>query len=192
MTKEELRLNAEWYKRRSNNIMVVKKHLIKMIAKHKTAHFPFTNQELKNLRTEDLAEIAIATVNKNLSITLGAGSDMDDNSEVKLVTSNPRNNVVFNKRTGKSDWTHSYNVTGTKNKKGALRIIAYNTILKEFEYFFIPAGEFDNNKTNLEIIIERYSVTPNSKSPLKGYNDTTSCKWYNNVCDSFEEMALLV
>lgn len=190
MNKESQRLNIEWYLRRIKNTSAIRKHLIKLINKHKRKSFELTDSQLRELRVEDLAELTIAVANKNLAITLGSGSDLNDYSEVKLVTSQARNNIKFNKRTGKSDWLNSYTVQGTKNKKGALRVIAYNTILKEFEYFFIPADDYDNNKSKLEIVIERYSTVPGSEPPFKGYNDDTYSKWYLYKCKSFEEMAL--
>ena len=188
MTTDE-RYKRPWFDKRINQVSKFKDHLIDIINNHKEPDFPWTPQELMTLNYEDIAEIAVATVNKTLSIVLGSKQDYNDRSDTKCAISQYRNNVKVNARTGGSDWMHSYAISGTASKGGALRIVAYNTITKEFEYFFIPAGAFSVSR--VEIVIESYRLKQGN-TPIFTGRRNCKCKWYKYQCSSFEEMALKV
>jgi hypothetical protein len=180
-----------WYDKKISQDSEFKKHLMAIIKKHQEKDFPWTSKELSHLTYENLAEIAIAAVNKKLTITVTSGQDHNDRSDTKCVISQYRNNNKFDSKTGKSNWMHSYSIVGTKNKEGALRVIAYNTILKKFEYFYIPFGCYDNQaKSNkVEIVLESFSVEPGVTPKFTG-EQVTKSKWLVHKCESFEEMAL--
>ena len=162
--------------------------MLNIIKKHKEVNFPWTAEELSNLPYEDLAEIAVACVNKKLTVTVAHREDYNDKSDTKCVISQHRNNIKYIKKTGKSSWMNSYQITGVKGKNGALRTIAYNTITSKFEYYYIPAGTF-NKVRSVEIILERYWIDFGQTPKFTGHH-VSSCKWNQYRCDSFEEMAL--
>jgi hypothetical protein len=189
--KSNERYRKSWYDKKISQNLAFEKHLIKIIKKHQEKSFPWTPAELSKLQYEDLAEIAVAAVNKKLSITVKHKEDHSDKSDTKCVIGQYRNNNRCDPKTGKSHWMHSYSITGVKNKEGALRVVAYNTILEIFEYFYIPADCYDNTaKSNkVEIILETFSVTPGEEPEFTG-NQVTKSKWLEYKCKSFEEMAL--
>ena len=71
-----------------------------------------------------------------------------------------------------------------------MRITAFNTLKNAFEFFYIPAGEFDNSKNLVEIIIQRTILEQGVNPNFNGDYDTdkTFCKWYGYRADTFEEM----
>jgi len=185
-----MRYNTKWYQRRSRRNKLFSTYLIDIITQYRDLDFTLTEDELKMLSYEDLGEIACVVVNKSLSLVLGSYRDFDDHSDFKCVVSQARNNVKFNLKTGKSNWLNSYAVSGTKNKVGALRVLALNTITEQFEHFLIPAGAYDNTKNRLEIIIQSRQLPPGVNPNFDGiYDDkVTSCKWYAHREDDFEAM----
>jgi hypothetical protein len=185
------RYKTAWYSKRILQNSKIQKFLIKMINKHKEPTFPWSNQELRFLKNEDLAEIAIAAVNKTLDIVLGESRDHSDGSDTKCIINAARNNIKQSPRTGKSHWTNSYFVPGVKGKKGAIRVVAYNTHLDKFEFFYIPHKEIAGIST-LEIPIETYRTESSNHVPTftGRVPEGQRSKWYKHECMSFEEMAL--
>lgn len=185
------RYNPAWYSKRIHQNSKMQKFLIKIINKHKENTFPWTDSELRYLKNEDLAEIAVATVNKTLDIVLGESRDHSDGSDTKCIINAARNNNKLSPRTGKSHWTNSYFVPGLKDKSGSIRVVAYNTHLDDFEFFYIPHKEIIGRKT-IEIPIETYRTESSNHIPTftgKVLEGQLS-KWYAYECTSFEEMAL--
>ena len=82
MIKINTRLNSNWYIKRINQNTAITKFLINKILKHKTK--VFSKEQLKSLPYEDLLEIAIASVNKKISIVLGSGRDFSNNMDAKF------------------------------------------------------------------------------------------------------------
>lgn len=183
------RLKSEWYGKKADQNKRFSEMLRAVINKHKhKCNFQLSDEQLLNLDYADLAEIAIATVNGSLSIVLGKGKDFSDASDAKCVVSQARNNVKRNKY-GKACWMHSCQVSGVTDKEGALRVIVYNTIIKDFEYYFIPYNSYSRNMKVLEIILERANLPPGEVPKFTGVA-TTNSKWHKFKCSSFEDMAM--
>jgi hypothetical protein len=185
------RYNKLWYDKRILQNSRMQTFLIDIIKKHKEIDFPWDLSELRFLKNEDLAEIAVATVNKNLSIVLGMGQDYSDGSDIKCITNMARNNIKCQKNTGLSHWTNSYFVPGLKDKVGSIRVVAYNTHLNKFEFFYFPEG-IVNGREMIEIPIETYrlrqGVIPSFTGKLA--NGKRS-KWFDYRCKDFEQLATI-
>jgi len=187
-----MRYKTDWYLRRSKQNELFIDYLINIINKHKDSDFTLTDSELRNLKYEDLGELAGACVNKHLHIVLGSNKDYHYGGDMKCVVSQARNNIKYDIRSGKSKWMNSYMISGTKDKAGDLLIVALNTITCEFEHFLIPHGKFDNSKSRIEIVIQTASLSPGDDPYFDGiYNPIlTSCKWYKYKVKDFETMCL--
>jgi hypothetical protein len=122
------RFKADWYDKKIKQNTKIQKHLISIIEKHKGAHFPFEIKKLYCLGYEDLLEIAIATVNKKISITLGAGSDFDNGADAKF--------SIVRKYSGGTQYAAG--ITGCDNKEHILACV-YEGIQEKFYYFSFPA-----------------------------------------------------
>lgn len=176
----EERLKMDWFSRRAEQNEIIKDFLLDKIYYHQPEiDVVYTAEFLRNLTYEDLLELAIGCVNKDITITLGYGSDFDDYSDAKFTTSQFRNN---DKKRG--SWTHTFSVPGTKHKEGLVRICGYNTIDKKFYFFCIPANEIQGK---LEIVIHNKSGL--YEKPNFDYGPERHRKWWDYECASFEEMA---
>jgi len=182
------RYNKSHYDKRINQNNRMQQFLIDLIEKHKEKNFPWTQDQLIKLKNEDLAEIAVVAVNKSLQMMLGKGQDCNDGSDVKCIVSQHRNNIKKHKHTGLAHWTNSFTIQGVNQKIGALRVVAYNIIADDFEFFYIPRRAF--NAKRIEIIIERFKLKQGQKPNFTGkLADGKKCKWYVHRCKTFEEMA---
>jgi len=175
------RLKLDWYLRRSATHQRIKEFFVGKILEH-CPDCGITEQGLYFLNYEDLCELAIACVNQSLTITLGQGQDYDDTSDAKVAVSQSRNNNVKS-----GCWSNSIIVRGTKVKKGPLRVVAYNQILDDFHFFYIPFNEF-KQLDRIEIVIERIS----GKFYDPGFTGIPdlSTKWWRWRKDTFEEICL--
>jgi hypothetical protein len=81
---EAERLKAHWYSKRINQNSKINQFLISKIMEHKTLEFPWTKEQLHHLAAEDLLELAIATVNPEISIVLGKGQDYSNGKDAKF------------------------------------------------------------------------------------------------------------
>ena len=122
------RLKEHWYNKRIKQNKNIKQHLISLIDQLKNSKFPWTKKELSYLNYEDLLEIAIATANKKISISLGAGSDFTNGYDAKFST------VRYNSA-GKG---YSALIPGCENKDHILACV-YEGIQEKFYYFSFPA-----------------------------------------------------
>lgn len=180
MTSERLKL--DWYNKRLTQNKRIKDFLISKI-KESGTDLGIPLKDLLVLNYEDLFELAVACVNKSISITLGANKDYDDMSDAKFAISQFRNN---NKTKG--CWTNSIAIKGSYWKEGPLRVCAYNTLADKFHFFFIPHQEFQHISKNgvIEIIIEQ--VSGYYHEPDFDGIPSLHRKWWNREVDTFEEM----
>ena len=158
------RYKEVWYQKRINQNKKIKQHLIKIIEKHKEANFMWTKTDLMFLNYEDLLEIAIVAVNKKISITLGAGSDMSNNKDAKF-------SVV--RKFGGAQAQYGSLITNCTGKEHILCCV-YEGIQNKFYYFSFPATLKEHS-----IPFDRITGEPKRKNYM----------WKNYECDSFEEMA---
>lgn len=149
----EERLKLEWYQHRHSQNKRIKEFLIDRI-KSSNTDLGIPLNELPILNYEDLFELAVACVNKSISITLGSNKDYNDSSDAKFAISQFRNNNI-----NKGIWTNSIAIKGSYEKEGPLRICAYNQLADKFHFFFIPHSAFQHISKNgvIEIIIEQES-----------------------------------
>ena len=176
----ETRLKMDWFSRRAEQNEIIKDFLLDKIYYHQPEiDVAYSKDFLRNLTYEDLLELAIGCVNKDIAITLGHGSDFSDKSDAKFTTSNFRNNHVL-----RGMWTHSFAVPGTKHKEGLVRICGYNTIDKQFYFFCIPADKVNGK---LEIVIHYKGGV--FEEPDLNYRPERHRKWWDYECASFEEMS---
>lgn len=188
-----MRYRTDWYARRSRQNALFVDYLIDIINEFKDDEFKLSEIELRNLKYEDLGELAGACVNKFLHIVLGKTKDYHNGADIKCVMSQDRNNIKSHKSTGKSHWQNSFMISGVKGKIGDLLVVALNTITCEFEHFLIPVGEYDNTKNIIEIVIQRCTLEQGEDPNFSGiYNpNITSCKWYKHKVKNFETMCRL-
>jgi len=159
------RFNADWYDKKIKQNTKIQKHLISIIEQNKNCYFPWNPKNLFCLGYEDLLEIAIATVNKKVSITLGAGSDFNNGADAKF-------SIVRKHNYGRN---YSAGITGCANKEHILACV-YEGIQDKFYYFSFPASMQEHS-----IPFELNTGTPKDSNYMWGYK-----------CISFEEMALSV
>jgi hypothetical protein len=176
------RLKLNWYDKRLNQNKKIKNFLTDKVLEHEP-DIGYSKNKLMYLNYEDLLELAIACVNKKLSITLGEGKDYCDLSDSKAVISQFRNN---NK--AKAQWTNSMAVTGVSCKEGGLRVLGYNVLADNFHFFYIPFNAFQHISSVIEIIIERGTYW-GGEPEFTGTPDR-SRSWWNYEVDTFEDMCL--
>ena len=183
MNKERLKL--EWYEKRLTQNIRIKKFLISKIEESNT-DLGIPLKDLTALNYEDLFELAVACVNKSISITLGANKDYNDKSDAKFAISQFRNNNI-----NRGTWTNSIAIKGSYWKEGPLRVCAYNQIADTFHFFFIPHSEFQHISKNgvIEIIIEQ--VNGYYHEPDFTGVPSLHRKWWQYEVDTFEEMCNL-
>lgn len=184
MNKERLKL--EWYEKRLAQNIRIKKFLISKIEESNT-DLGIPLKDLTALNYEDLFELAVACVNKSISITLGANKDYNDKSDAKFAISQFRNNNI-----NRGTWTNSIAIKGSYCKEGPLRVCAYNQIADKFHFFFIPHSKFQHISKNgvIEIIIEQ--VNGYYHEPDFTGVPSLHRKWWQHEVDTFEEMCTLL
>lgn len=160
------RFNADWYQKRIQDNRKVKQHLIAKIREHATLEFPFDFDELTHLNYEDLLEIAVATVNKQVKITLGEGSDLSNGADCKFSIARVHN------------YGRSYSSgVKCKNKKFVYACV-YERIQDRFYYFAFPT-EFKEHSIPFNL----YTGEP------KRYGRGGKNIMWTWECESFEQMA---
>lgn len=138
------------------------------------------------IQRERLAELAISQFG-DIAMASTKGQDLMDTTDVKTVVSSIRNN---HKRRG--TWTHSYIVRGIASKQGPLRVVAYNKLLDDFHYFFIPHSAYQHCTTTVEIVLDQISGfhQPHGAQILSA-EPNRSRQWWQYEVDSFEEMCVI-
>jgi hypothetical protein len=159
------RFKADWYDKKIKQNTKIQKHLISIIEKHKGFHFPFKIKDLYCLGYEDLLEIAIATVNKKISITLGAGSDFNNGVDAKFSIAR-KNNYGRNYTAGITKCEH----------KDHIFACVYEGIQEKFYYFSFPSTLKEHS-----IPFDKETGEPRTDNYMWNYEYTT-----------FEKMALSV
>ncbi len=125
---ENKRLNADWYNKRIKQNRIIKKFLLGIINSYKKKNFPWSQAALKELKYEDLLEIATAVVNRKIHITLGAKSDYSNGGDSKF-------SIVRKYNYGKG---YAALITGCASKKHILACV-YENIQNKFYFFSFPA-----------------------------------------------------
>lgn len=121
-----------------------KAHKLKNVKRARRGNFQMSQvlEEAIELRSEEIREIPL----KNVDLD---GMDFDDGSDLKSCSLSYKKNGTY----PLSDGTKrpSYAVKGTiggmKNKKGDIRVVVWNDILKQVEFYFIPAKEIPGLST---------------------------------------------
>jgi hypothetical protein len=123
--------------------------------------YPMSSKEHREfyIQTVLAGEVQISTFMEN-AVAKAAGlmrdsrfaMDLSDGSEVKCAVSSYRNNNI-----AKGAWMHTYEISNVHTKTGPLRIIGWNKITEEFEFYFIPNSAFSHIKGTLTLTIETFS-----------------------------------
>tara|TARA_B110000977_G_C10809039_1_gene389520 strand:+ start:107 stop:658 length:552 start_codon:yes stop_codon:yes gene_type:complete len=153
------RYKLDHYSKRIKQNSAIKTFCISKILQHDPA-IGYNADQLQSLNYEDLLELAIAAVNKDINITLGAGKDFDNGFDAKASI------VRLNSR-GKS---YSGGVK-CKHKK-ACYVMLYENYHDKFYFFAIPT------EGCLEVDLP-FSLSGHPKRKNK---------WWRYECDTFEEM----
>lgn len=132
------------------------------------------------IQRDRVVEMAIANTGGHNVVSIH-GQDLGDGSEVKSVVSVARNNNI-----SRGAWMNTFPVKRISTKTGPLRIMAYNKILDDFHYFFIPHNAYKHLNGVLEICIEQYTVRDGE--PTFTGIPTPNRKWWDYECKTFEEM----
>ena len=132
------------------------------------------------VQRETVAELAMSTMGDFDGDSI-IGRDFDDGTDAKTVVSVARNN---NKKTGQ--WTNSFMVRSVTTKTGDLRVIAYNKILDQFHYFYIPYSAYRHITGCIEIIVERMTCY-DGEPQLTGIPQR-HLKWWEYEVSSFAEL----
>lgn len=156
------RYNKEWFDKRMKQNRNIQAFLISKINQHRESDFPWSSGELRDLVNEDLLEIAIATVNKGISITLGKGSDFDNGVDAKL-------SVVRSNNYGKS----YASLIKCSNKEFVVSVL-YENIQSKFYFFAFP------------VTLKEHSIP---FDPTTGRPRRDNYMW-EYECNSFEEAAM--
>lgn len=126
MTDTNTRYKAEWYSKRIKQNAKASEFLIKKINQYKEADFPWNSRDLMFLNTEDLTEIAVASINKQISIVLGAGMDYNNGVDAKF-------SIVRSNNYGKG-----YSALITCTNKEFIVSVVYENIQSKFYFFAFP------------------------------------------------------
>ncbi len=112
------------------------------------------------------------------------GVDLSDGSEVKGATSSFRENNIE-----RGSYMHTYEIRNVHTKTGPLRVIGYNILSEQFEYYFIPNKEITHLKKVLTLPIETATGWP-FDPPFTGIRSGKS-KWHQFQINSFEDLCKL-
>ena len=163
------RYHTKWYEKRIKQNQNIKNFLIDKIMEHKESELPWTQEDLGYLNYEDLLEIAVAAVDKSVSITLGEGSDVSNGKDCKV-------SVVRSNSRGAA---YSALITGCKNKKHVLALV-YEGIQEKFYFFSFPVYLAEHT-------IPFDKVTGDPKRYSHGWRPTPM---WNHAYPTFEKMVL--
>lgn len=161
------RYKKEWYDKRIKQNKIIKKHLIRIIMSYKENTLNWTKRQLRDLNYEDLFEIAVAAVNKNDSIVLGAGRDWSCGRDGKV-------SIVRTNSYGKK---YSAGITGCLEKEYILALV-YEPINEKFYYFSFPPT----------LVEHTIPFEVGTGMPKRETKTGTHYMWENYECKSFEEM----
>jgi hypothetical protein len=133
------------------------------------------------MQIETWLEFAISNVS-GITHAPATGMDFSDGSDAKKVTSL---SCKSNEKTGR--WENRYKIKGIKNKKGILRVMAYNRVKQKFEYFAIPYEAYQHiNGDHLNITLDSYSGYYDHEPEYKG---EVRGRYAEYMVKDFNEMA---
>lgn len=124
--------------------------------------------------------------------------DFTDNSDAKKVTSqfrqnnhkaNTYNNRGEERKTNVDTWVNTYSVSNIKNKRGKLRILAYNKYLKEMEFYCIPYQAYKHLTTGSGVLEISLGAWRHESPTIDQLAQTHSGKWAKYKLKSFTELA---
>ena len=157
------RLNLSWYQKRISQNTAIKNFLVAKIQEHQS-DIGYSKEELLYLNYEDLLEIAIACVNKKISVVLGAGKDFCNEMDAKFSIAR------INSR------GQRYSAGFKCKLKKGLYSVVYENNHDKFYFFVLPAG---------------YMQEIDIPFTLDGRPKRTN-KWWAYEVDTFEEMCLMI
>lgn len=158
------RFKSVWFKKRASSHYNFSKFFINIIQDHKSKKFALTHWDLKQLPYYDLAELAVAVVNKKLCVSHEQNHDFPFMIDKKCA-------VV---RTHSYGRRYSASIPGCANKKRIMATV-YEPVTNKF-YFF--AFENSTGKDEFSIPFE----------PVTGQPKLTNYMWCYEVPD-FRTMA---
>ena len=161
MNQLRTRYKADWYDKKIEQNRVIQNDLIGIINQHKEPNFPWSEDMLRYLENENLLEIAIATVNKSISIVAGNGMDFSNRTDAKL--------SIVRHHSGGTSYA-----AGIKCKyKEFILAYVYEPIQKKSYYFAFP-----KNYNEHTIPFDRNTGAPKRNNYM-----------WNHECTTFEIMA---
>lgn len=163
------RFKKEWYDKRIKQNRNIKNHLIEIINENKDANFAWKPEELFCLNYEDLLEIAVAVINVDCTIVLGAGKDWDCGRDGKV-------SIVRLHNYGKH---YTAGIVGCKNKTHIVAMV-YECIQEKFYYFNFP------------VAMDEHSIPFNVETgePIRTTSRGPNKMWDQYECTSFKQMVL--
>lgn len=158
-----VRYKYDWYNKRIIQNAKIKEFLIACVNKHKELNFPWSKRELACLNYEDLFEIAVACVNKKISVLAEAGRDWTYGADGK---------VSIVRKHGRNNSSYGAGITNCKNKKYILAMV-YEPHHQLFYFFAFPT-KMDEHAIPFDTV---------TKLPKRD-------NWmWEYECDSFEVMS---
>lgn len=163
------RYKTPWYSKRIHENRMIKNFLIGKIEQHRDLNLVWNQEDLYCLNYEDLLELAIAVVNKDLTITLGAGADYDNGVDAKF-------SIVRSHTYGEA---YSSGITGCSNKEWIAACV-YEARQNKF-YFFSFAAK-----------LTQHTIPFNTETgePIRVTQRGPNHMWKFAECETFEDMAL--
>ena len=163
------RLANEYFRKRARQQIQFANYLLPYVEKYRDDSLTLTERELRALPYEDLFELAIAVVNKNLTIesysATNKGFDYSDKSDAKCSIA---------RKHGKGNFIIDASVTGITAKVGTLRVLV--NAFGDFYTFVFPKSSYEHLTYSIEI-------------PFKNYNKPSrSNEWWKYEVNNFEEM----
>jgi hypothetical protein len=168
MNQTENRYNKIWYDKRIKQNQNIKNFLIDKIFHHKEKGLNWNREELFSLNYEDLFEIAVAAVNKNINIVLGDGQDWSCGTDGKVSVARLNN------------YGQSYSALVKSRNKKHIRALIYEGIQEKFYFFNFP----------VKLIEHSIPFNVDTGEPKRYTRNGCNTMWYHWECQSFEEMAI--
>ena len=185
---ENMRLEARAYLQNSRDQLKFTGYLMHFINQYKNKNFPFTDEELRALKYEQLFELAIAVVNPKLHVVAHQGHgpgggggkvsmDFSDMSDAK--TCIVRRHGKYNVITGA--W-----ISGLQDKD-LLRALIFCRETDKFYTFVIPRCSYEYLKLTSKSSGIEIPFTPDGEPKIGGKNKNGE-DWWTYRTSTFEAM----